>query len=326
MLRRKSKAAKMQAKAKAQATKMNNFDVANETTLAKTRSELDAEVASFGNSKGALKTYLQDQFKCRKLLHFGNYRSIPLVSEFRSKAKPYPLRMNPEPIAGKTSTTTMQITYLKNLLYLMIAEDLKRPNEATAQASDAKLVRRLPVISDLYLNPRSLSLKNLQESRIAAMASPKDNPWFARLMEEYLGKILFDDGEYFRVVAIQFNPNKGRNVYPCWEATTEPVWKNEEGQWIVHKRHLVPMEGGHPKLLKSAEVGFALAEYSNGDDVDPVRLSHVDECHAKFIEREARQATATTRLPAANRKRRQPAVIPATQPATAQRSTRSRRY
>ena len=220
----------------------------------------------------------------------------------------------------------MQITYLKNLLYLMIAEDLKRPNEATAQASDAKLVRQLPVISDLFLNPRSLSLKNLQESRIAAMASPKDNPWFARLMEEYLGKILFDDGEYFRVFAIQFNPNKGRNVYPCWEATTEPVWKNEEGQWIVHKRHLVPMEGGHPKLLKSAEVGFALAEYSNGDDVDPVRLSHADECHAKFIEREARQATATTRLPAANRKRRQPAAIPATQPATAQRSTRSRRY
>ncbi len=85
------------------------------------------------------------------------------------------------------------------------------------------------------------------------------------------------------------------------------------------------MEGGHPKLLKSAEVGFALAEYSSGDDVDPVRLSHADECHAKFIEREARQATATTRLPATNRKRRQPAAIPATQPATAQRSTRSRR-
>jgi hypothetical protein len=78
--------------------------------------------------------------------------------------------MNPESIAGKTATTTMQITYLKNVLYLMIAEDLKRPNEATAQASDTKVVRRLTVISDLFLNLRSLSLKNLQESRIAAMA------------------------------------------------------------------------------------------------------------------------------------------------------------
>jgi hypothetical protein len=195
----------------------------------------------------------------------------------------------------------------------------------TVQASDTKLVRRLPVISDLFLNPRSLSLKNLQESRIAAMASPKNNPWFARLMEEYLGKILFDDGECFRVFTIQFNPNKGRNVYPCWEATTKPVCKNEEGQWIAHKRHLLPMEGGHQKLLKSAEVGFALAEYSNGDDVDPVRLvSHADECHAIFFKREARQATAPTSLPAANRKRRQPATIQATQPATAPRSTRSR--
>jgi hypothetical protein len=78
--------------------------------LAETRSALDAEVALFGYSKGALRTYLQDQFKSRKLLHFGNYRSIPLQSEYRSKAKPYPFRMNPEP-AGKKVTTTMQISY-----------------------------------------------------------------------------------------------------------------------------------------------------------------------------------------------------------------------
>ncbi len=105
LLRKKRKAAKMQAKAQAQATKTNNFDVTVETTLAETRSDLNAEIASFGKAKGALKSYLQEQFKSRKLLHFGNYSTIPLQSEFRSKAKPYPLRMNPEPVAGKNSNS-----------------------------------------------------------------------------------------------------------------------------------------------------------------------------------------------------------------------------
>ncbi len=152
----------------------------------------------------------------------------------------------------------------------MIAEDLKRPNETTAQVSDTKLVRRLPVISELFLNPRSHSLKTLQEERVVAMASPKEN----------LEKILFDAGEYFRVFTIQFVPNKGKNVFPCWEATTEPVVKDDEGKWGVHRRHLVTTDDGQTKLLKSAEVGFALADYSNGDDVDPVKLTFADECHA----------------------------------------------
>ena len=306
MVRIRRKAKKMQDKARAQAKKLDNFDAAVETPLADTRSALDAEVASYGKSKGALRTYLQEQYKSRKLLHFGIYRSIPLQSEYRSTAKPYPLRMNPKPTAGEKVTTDMQIAYLKGLLYVMIAEDLQRPNEATAQATDTKLVRRLPVISEVFLNPKSHSLKTLQESRIVAMASPKENPWFARLMEEYLGKILLDAGEYFRVFTIQFVPNKGKNVYPCWEATTEPVVKDDAGLWVVPKRHLVTTDAGLPKLLKSAEVGFALAEYSNGDDVDPVKLTFADECHAKFLQREARLASAKTRLGTAHRKRPQP--------------------
>jgi hypothetical protein len=58
------------------------------------------------------------------------------------------------------------------------------------------------------LNPESVRLKLLQESTVAAMAAPKDNPWFARLHEEYMGKILYDGG-YYRVFMIQFVPNKG---------------------------------------------------------------------------------------------------------------------
>jgi hypothetical protein len=82
------------------------------------------------------------------------------------------------------------------------------------------------------------------------------------------------------------------------------VFKHEDGEFNVHKRHLVSMDDGSQKLLKYAEVGFALAEYSNGDDVDPVRLPFVDACHDKFLKREARLAAALTCLPTPSRKSR----------------------
>ena len=309
----------MNAKARSKAKQMENVDSAVETTLAATHEELEGEMKSFGKSKGALKIYLQEQYKSRKLLHFGNYQTISLTSEFRCRVKPYALRMTPTPKAGVKINTDMQITYLRNMLFAMIAEDLQRPLEATARAEDTQLVRRLPVISNLFLNPASLRLKTLQESRIAAMVAPKDNPWFATLTEEYLGKTLYDGG-YFRVFAIQFVPNKGRNVFPCWEATTEPVYKDQDGEWVVHNRHLVVMEDGSRKLLKSAMEGFALAEYSNGDDVDPVRLPFADTCHAKFLEREARAAAK----PATARKRRLSATLTtSTRPPARTRSRRS---
>ncbi len=131
-----------------------------------------------------------------------------------------------------------------------------------------------------------------------------------------MGRILWDGG-LFHVFAIQYNANKGRNVYPCWEATTEPVYKDDDGTFLVHHRHQTTMEDGSKKLLKSAEVGFALAEYSLADDAEPVKLIYVDECHAKFLQREARLKPT----PAANRRRRQPVPVaeatPASQPAPA---------
>jgi hypothetical protein len=139
------------------------------------------------------------------------------------------------------------------------------------------------------------------------MASPKDKPIYNKLVDEYMGKILYDGG-YYRVFSIQFVPNKGTNRYPCWEATSEPVYKQDDGEWVVHQRHLVLMEDGTRVLKKSAMVGFALAEYALGDDVDPVCLSFADDCHDKFLKREARLASAQTRLSTSQRKRRQPAT------------------
>ncbi len=107
-----------------------------------------------------------------------------------------------------------------------------------------------------YLNPESSRLKKLQEDIVAAMAQPQDNPWYARLTAKYLGKIMYDQKAYYRVFAIQYVPNKGKNLFPCWEATTEPVYKNDAGDFVVHARHLVAASDGSTKLLKAAEVTY----------------------------------------------------------------------
>ncbi len=182
----------MQKKARSHANKMADFDVVAETMLAETVGALANEVASFGKAKIAVRTYLQERYKSRWLLRNGKYKTIPYDSEYQQKVKPYALRMNPFPSDGGKVTTDMQITYLTKLLHLMIAEDFQRPLETTARPEDQQLVRRLPVLSEHHLNPESVRLKLLQESTVAAMAAPKDNPWFALLHEEYMGKILYD--------------------------------------------------------------------------------------------------------------------------------------
>jgi hypothetical protein len=91
----------------------------------------------------------------------------------------------------------------------MIAEDQQRRHQRTVGFENTKLVRRLPVISEAYLNPVAIHFKTLQEEEIKAMAQPKYNPWYARLHKEYIGKILYDRG-CFRVISIQYVPNKQR--------------------------------------------------------------------------------------------------------------------
>ncbi len=126
LVRTSCKAAMKNKKAKAQAKKMEAVDVALNTSLAESTTDLVEEIATFDASKTSLRTFLQDQYRSRLLLHGGNYDTIPTVSEFRSTAKPYKLRMNPHPEQGKKTTTDEQIAYLQRLLHVMIEEDRHR--------------------------------------------------------------------------------------------------------------------------------------------------------------------------------------------------------
>jgi hypothetical protein len=234
--RRKQK--KLEEKARAQAAKLERLNVAMETTLAESFTALTTELRSFGTAKGVKLKYLQDQYKSRNVRMKGVYLSIPTPSAYRSKTKPYKLRMQPHPISACKPSTDAQIAYVLQLLELMLQEDAGRHAQLTDVPEDNTVVRRLPVVSETYINPLAVHLKQEQKTRVAAMAAPKDNPWLAKLHTEYVGKILYDGG-YFRVFDVLYVDNKGsRTRFPCWEATSEPVHLADDGAWVVHDRHL----------------------------------------------------------------------------------------
>ena len=101
-------------------------------------------------------------------------------------------------------------------------------------------------------------------------------------------------------------PNKGNNRYPCWEATSEPVYLNN-GDYVVHDRHVTVGPNGTRLTKKSSLTGFALAEYSNGDHADPVSLPFPKECHDRFLQRHARN-TAVPPAPAHSHNKKRPHV------------------
>jgi hypothetical protein len=111
----------MTENAKAQAdNKMNKTDVAVEATLAESHDELHDELQSFGRAKLARLKYSEEQYKKWKLLRDGVYLSIPQESPFRSKSKPYSLRMKPQSDPSKHTSTSDCITYLRSLVCVMI--------------------------------------------------------------------------------------------------------------------------------------------------------------------------------------------------------------
>ena len=284
---------------------------------------LDDEILSFGRSKGALHLYLKEQYSARLLLRDGDYNSIPIQSEYRMKTKPFKLRMRPHKPTSGTLTSGDKVNYLTSLLKLMITEDLSRQDLSIVDAEETGLVRRLPVIAPQFANPLSLRLKRLQDADIAKQMAPTDNPWLTSLQAAWVGKILYDGG-YFRVLNVQYVPNKNNNRYPCWEVTTEPVYLLN-GDYIVHDRNVSVSQNGRRITLKSSLVGFALAEYSKGGDADPVVLPHAAKCHAAFLKRiSPKSAAPNSTAPRHTKKSSHSATAQQQLPSPSPRSSRRR--
>ncbi len=76
------------------------------------------------------------------------------------------------------------------------------------------------------------------------------------------------------------------------------------GQYVVHDRNVAVGKNGRHVTLKSSLDGFALAEYSNGDNADPVVLPHAANCLAAFLKRKTPQAAAPTSIALRRTKKR----------------------
>ncbi len=139
---------KLEEKARAQANKLQKLNVAMETTLVESFQSLTAELRSFGTSKGVKLKYLQDQYKSRNVRMKGVYLFILSPSDYRSKLKPYKLRMQPHPISACKPSTDAQIAYLLQLLQLMMQEDAGRYVQPTVTPEDNSVVHRLQVVSE----------------------------------------------------------------------------------------------------------------------------------------------------------------------------------
>jgi hypothetical protein len=64
--------------------------------------------------------------------------------------KPFKLRMEPHKPSTGTLKTKDKIEYLATLLPLMISEDNARFSEPTIAVEDTGLVRRLPVLNEIF--------------------------------------------------------------------------------------------------------------------------------------------------------------------------------
>ena len=149
----------------------------------------------------------------------------------------------------------------------------------------AGFVRSLPPISIEFTNPKSTALKAEQEARVAAIAVPQDDAYLVRQMEKYTGAVLYDNDtrarqKLFRVTAVQFVRSYNSSVPSCWEATCEPVFRDAANACFkVANEHIV---SGSTLVRSNALQGYALYEFSNGIDNEPVYLPWVDQYISYF--------------------------------------------
>ncbi len=131
-------------------------------------------------------------------------------------------------------------------------------------------------------------LKTEFSHKIAALATPTDDPVYLVLHEKYVTKILYDfetraSSKLFRVAAIQFVRSYNPARFSCWEATCEPIYRDAAtGLYHVPSEMQVP---GSQVTLTQALQGYCGAEYQTGIDAEPTYLPWAEEYNSYFNEK-----------------------------------------
>lgn len=177
--------------------------------------------------------------------------------------------------------------YLQKLVAGMIKEDSLTCgiNDAVQGSDKQEYIRLLPSIAQEFTNPVAVAFKHEFSKKIADLATPIDDPVYIALHTQYSGAILYDNEtrasqKLFRIAAIQFVRSFASNRPSCWEATCEPVYRDQaSGSFVVPQEHKVE---GSNILLATALQGYALTEYPNGIGEEGVHLPWVDNYIAHF--------------------------------------------
>lgn len=278
---RKQKAlAKYNALVKQQATKATRRDQAEMTAssnLCIELSELQLQLQARSNSQESRVTFLKQQVYARIS---GDHPRLylNLGSEFRKLGRK-------SRISSKSKTQSHE-GYLMLLVAAMITVDsftLGVNENCTSFKQD--YIRVLPSIAPDFTNPKAIALKRDFSNIVAELAQPQDDPMYVLLHTKYCGLILFDNEtrvshKLFRISAIQFVRSYSKSRHTCWEATCEPVFFcAATGAFVVPTENRVE---GSSVIQATALVGYALTEYPDGMEGEPVHLPWVDNYIAHF--------------------------------------------
>jgi hypothetical protein len=282
----------------------NNAEETARNSLCTDLEELEHQLESRQNCKGARLIFLKEQIYAR--IAGEHPRLYPgLGPEWRKRGGKLRVSSNKKCQSDED--------YLTQLVIAMLKEDgdTLGVNNTNAQSVTQDYIRALPSISLEYTNPKALAWKQEFSKSIAELATPKDDPIFFELQAKYVGQVLFDfdtraSQKLFRIVAIQFVRSYCSTRLSCWEATCEPVFHDgASGQFMV------PLEkkiAGSNVIFANALQGYALAEFPEGVESAATNLPWVDNYIQHFIDvilpkYEAKTTQASLTSPPASRSR-----------------------
>jgi hypothetical protein len=252
--------------------------------------ELQHQLESRQNSKGARLVYLKEQIYARiageqPRLYTG------LGQEWRKQGGKIRVSSN--------NKSQSDEDYLTQLVIAMLKEDgdTLGVNNSNALSVTQDYIRALPSISLEYTNPKAVAWKQEFSKSIAELATPKDDGLLIELQAKYVGQVLFDfdtraSQKLFRIVAIQFVRSYCSTRLSCWEATCEPVFHDgATGQFMVPQGKKV---AGSSVIFANALQGYALAEFPDGVESAATNLPWVDNYIHHFMDVISPKYEATT--------------------------------
>ena len=197
-----------------------------EEPLAESSQDLEDQLEIMGHAKMISYAYLKRQFSAREARAALDKFLYPQIGPtFRDK---HGKKLKMTPSHGED-----KLTYIKELVLLMMQADTRRQPAMLMDQTLKGLVRINPIISSASTDPISIRAKEKQDSEVGLKATQMDDPWLATLDREYVNKLCFLHDislrhKLYRIFKIAYWPST-KTRFASWEGTMEPVHEHPDG-------------------------------------------------------------------------------------------------